>query len=167
MSLSWIMAKQKLDEMGAEFLEFALALPLFVALFIFFFDAGVLLHRYMRLTHATREATRVLSTEVGEMLDISAGRLISCDLEVRNWACRTLADYLDRHSAVTDEFVFRIDQLQNSYPFPVIGVSGTWSGRCITCGFFRDALQLGSHSVLDIEYRINIPDSCTLPFECV
>lgn len=146
---------------GATMIEFLLALPFLLRLFLFMIDASFVLYKYLRLNHAATELTRRLSTNLGEQFEIRSGTTIQCG-DIVNWSNQVIAQYRSDRSAIVGDMSLNLESIRASVPpYPLISVAATWSGSCITCAFFHSGpgTSLQTRSVLVIEN--NNPIDCS------
>ena len=143
---------ERVTQQGATLVEFALTVPLFLLLFLFMIDASLVLYKHLRLSHVTTEITRVLSTKLGERMEVLGGD-IDC-AEVVSTTAQVIADYRSQKPALAQGFGLDLLSIRGDVPpYPLIGVRGAWAGNCVACRFFNTStgMTLQAQSVLVVE----------------
>lgn len=151
------------SEQGAAVVEFAIVALLLFAIVFFVVDAGIALHRHLRLTHATTEITRALSARVGELSELAGSGPIKC-VDVLSWSSQVADNYKISNPGIAGDYQFSIKQLERAGAvYPLVTVEGKWDGVCITCNLFTAGQNYLQHvlSVLVIESKRNI--DCSQP----
>lgn len=158
------------NNQGATLIEFLLAVPFLLMLFLFMIDASYVLYKYLRLNHVATELTRRLSTNLGEQFELRAGTTIQCG-DILTWSNQVIAQYRLDRAVIVGDMSLNLESVRAGVPpYPLISVAGAWSGTCITCAFFQSGpgTSLQTRSILVIENNNPIDcSSCSGVLNCV
>jgi len=156
-------------ESGASMVEFAFAAVIISLILGFVVDGGFTMHRYLRLTHATTELNRTLSTVIGEAMLLNSSDSVPCSELQMIWNAE-IDSYLTTKQAATRGFDFEVTEIvTGSGPIPLIQLRGSWQGTCIMCTILEmfASAQFEVTSVLVIESNKTINcNSCAGELTC-